>query len=165
MPWRNFSLPRLCKIAANRKTSGKPTLRPIDTLMERLDGLQGKASHFMARCPAHDDQRPSLSITEKDDGTLLLHCFAGCGAGDVVAAIGLSLSDLYPDRPHEHHGQPIRTRDRWNARALLLTLRAEATLVQIAASDLANGKTLSPADTERLHVAAQRIARVCEIAT
>ena len=32
----------------------------------------------IACCPAHDDNTPSLSITEKPDGTLLWHCFAGC---------------------------------------------------------------------------------------
>ncbi|BCW94683.1 MAG: AAA family ATPase [Fimbriimonadales bacterium] len=34
--------------------------------------------HVQAHCPCHDDRNPSLSITEKPDGTLLVKCFAGC---------------------------------------------------------------------------------------
>jgi hypothetical protein len=34
--------------------------------------------HVLACCPAHDDTNPSLSLTEKADGTLLWKCFAGC---------------------------------------------------------------------------------------
>lgn len=52
---------------------------------------------FMACCPAHEDKTPSLAIQKLDDGRILLNCFAGCGAADVVAALGLSLTDLFPD--------------------------------------------------------------------
>jgi 5S rRNA maturation endonuclease (ribonuclease M5) len=44
------------------------------------------ASGWMARCPAHDDRNPSLAITERG-GKLLLHCHAGCGQRDVIAAL------------------------------------------------------------------------------
>ncbi|MCC7409240.1 MAG: DUF3987 domain-containing protein, partial [Phycisphaeraceae bacterium] len=54
---------------------------------------------WMARCPAHEDRKPSLSIGEGDDGRALLHCHAGCEAGQVVAAIGLDLADLMPGEP------------------------------------------------------------------
>lgn len=35
-------------------------------------------SYGIARCPAHDDRNPSLSIADGDDGRLLLYCHAGC---------------------------------------------------------------------------------------
>ena len=41
-------------------------------------------------CPAHNDQNPSLSVGLGTDGTLLLHCFAGCSFNAVVQAAGLS---------------------------------------------------------------------------
>ena len=70
------------------------------TLLDHLAGLkQTVAGRWIARCPAHDDRNPSLSVRELDDGRVLVYCFAGCDTADVVAAVGLSLSDLYPDSP------------------------------------------------------------------
>jgi hypothetical protein len=43
----------------------------------------------MARCPAQNDQTPSLSIQGADDGMVLLHCFAGCGQTRVIAILRL----------------------------------------------------------------------------
>jgi putative DNA primase/helicase len=43
-------------------------------------------SCWMAKCPAHDDHNPSLSIREAD-GKVLLHCHAGCTQGDVIDAL------------------------------------------------------------------------------
>jgi len=45
---------------------------------------------YTARCPAHDDHNPSLSINPKDDGSALLNCFSnGCKYEDILSAIGL----------------------------------------------------------------------------
>lgn len=71
----------------------------IDVLLSRLDGVRGSSPKFMAKCPGHDDKSPSLSIRACDDGRVLIHCFAGCSPADVLAAIGMSLKDLYPDGP------------------------------------------------------------------
>ena len=48
-------------------------------------------------CPAHEDRTASLSISEGDDGRILLYCHAGCKTEDVVAALGLTMADLRPD--------------------------------------------------------------------
>ena len=63
-----------------------------------LRGLRKVGQAYAALCPAHDDHNASLSIAEGDDGRILLHCWAGCETRDVVAAVGLSLSDLFPPR-------------------------------------------------------------------
>jgi hypothetical protein len=55
-------------------------------------------SRWMAKCPAHPDHNPSLSIKEAPDGRVLLHCFAGCPTEAVLAALGLGWSDLFPER-------------------------------------------------------------------
>lgn len=41
----------------------------------------------MARCPAHDDRSPSLSISETRDGRILVKCFAGCPQLAVIDAL------------------------------------------------------------------------------
>src|SRR5437764_432456 len=55
---------------------------------------------WMARCPAHDDRSPSLSLKLAQDGRLLLYCFAGCTVHDIVTRLGLSLRDLFPPTPN-----------------------------------------------------------------
>jgi putative DNA primase/helicase len=51
---------------------------------------------YAARCPAHDDRNPSLSVGEGTDGEVLIHCHAGCSVEDIVAAVKLELVDLFP---------------------------------------------------------------------
>lgn len=74
-------------------------------LLSRLDGARRSGNGWTARCPGHEDQHNSLSLAEDED-TLLLHCFAGCDIGDVLAALGLSVSDLFPGRRNGHTPAP-----------------------------------------------------------
>jgi AAA domain len=46
-------------------------------------------SGWLTRCPAHDDRHPSLSISEGEDGRLLLHCHAGCEFDAILQAAGI----------------------------------------------------------------------------
>ena len=51
---------------------------------------------WKAKCPAHTDRHPSLSITEGEDGGIRLKCFsAGCTTEAIVAAVGLTMADLF----------------------------------------------------------------------
>jgi putative DNA primase/helicase len=69
---------------------------PIDSVLDSLDAVAQSAHGYVARCPAHDDRRLSLSIDETANGIVLIHCHAGCSCKEVVAAIGLRKSDLFP---------------------------------------------------------------------
>ncbi len=80
-----------------RKQSALADSGPTQMVLGRLEGVRKTSNDWSARCPAHDDQRPSLSVAEADDGRCLVHCFAGCAAEAVVTAIGLELADLFPD--------------------------------------------------------------------
>lgn len=42
---------------------------------------------WVARCPGHEDHKPSFSIRDTDDGKLLVRCFAGCSQERVIAAL------------------------------------------------------------------------------
>lgn len=51
-----------------------------------------------AQCPAHDDSRASLSVGPRhDDKGTVVYCHAGCQTDDIVAALGLPMSDLFDD--------------------------------------------------------------------
>ncbi|MCH7989382.1 MAG: DUF3987 domain-containing protein, partial [Planctomycetes bacterium] len=67
---------------------------------------QTEESQYSALCPAHDDKVPSLSIGIGDDGQFLLYCHAGCTADEVVEALGLEMSDLFPGES-SHSDQPM----------------------------------------------------------
>jgi len=53
---------------------------------------------WAARCPAHDDRKPSLSIGVGDDGCALVTCHAGCSLQSVLGALGLTERDLFERR-------------------------------------------------------------------
>lgn len=69
--------------------------RLLAALRSRGCEPQRSGSDWSCRCPAHDDQRASLSISTGEDGRALLHCHAGCAADAVCAAVGLSVADLF----------------------------------------------------------------------
>lgn len=71
--------------------------RFIERLKDRRCDPQRQGEGWQARCPAHDDDRPSLSVHAGDDGRVLLKCHAGCGFADVLAALDLETRDLFPD--------------------------------------------------------------------
>ena len=61
----------------------------VTTAAEIARSLGGRkdGAGFIARCPAHKDQTPSLSIKDGHDGTTLTHCFAGCTPAAVWSAL------------------------------------------------------------------------------
>ena len=61
----------------------------VGDVLHRLDGVRPTRRGWAARCPAHPDRSPSLSIVEGTRGWPLLHCFAGCTRDEIVRALGL----------------------------------------------------------------------------
>ena len=134
-----------------------------DTLLSRLDGVRRTAvDRWIAKCPAHDDGRPSLGIREKDDGRVLIHCWAGCAVADVLAAARLEFADLFPERAAGHHVRGDRRP--FSALDILRCMDYEALIVAVAAGNLAMGKALSDDDLERLTLAASRLQVGAEMA-
>jgi hypothetical protein len=82
--------------------------RSIERVLDALGNVEKQHDgSFKALCPAHDDTHPSLSITEKEDGTALVHCFVCQEQEKVLRALeelGIARSDLFerngrgPDR-------------------------------------------------------------------
>jgi hypothetical protein len=124
-------------------------------LLSHLDGIR-ETGHgkYVARCPAHDDRSPSLAIKDCDDGRVLVHCFAGCETEDVLSAIGLTFSDVMPERiGKEHSYKPVR--QRFDARQVLAGVSHEVTVVVLLAERYA--PQMSHEDETRLRLAAERI--------
>lgn len=132
----------------------------VETLLARLDRVKKTGQgRWIARCPAHEDRGPSLSIRELPDGRILVHDFAGCDVHSVVAAVGLTLGDLFPDEPIQ---SAERLRGPFSAMDALACLAAESRIIAFAASDIVEGKPLTAEDADRVAVAAGRIATALE---
>jgi len=127
-----------------------------EKLLERFKKVRCTGrGRWVACCPAHDDHSPSLALRELDDGRVLVHCFAGCSAHEVVSAVGLDLGDLFPPRKIGFgNGKPERRP--FHAADILRCIATEALVVAMAATRLQAG---APAgnDRKRLLLAVQRI--------
>lgn len=130
---------------------------PIDTLLSRLDKpRQTGPGRWIARCPAHADKSPSLSVRELDDGRILVHCFTGCPVNDVLAAVGLEFTNLFPLDSHAiGHANPERRP--FPAADVLRALYHETLIVAAAAGFLLEGRPFSDEDRNRLGMALERI--------
>jgi len=65
-----------------------------EAILTHLHGLRRSGGGWSARCPAHSDRNPSLSIRESD-GRVLVHCFAGCSVESICEALQIRVSDLF----------------------------------------------------------------------
>lgn len=77
--------------------------------LDRFDMVVTDPRGYLVRCPAHDDQRPSLLLTLKDDGRLLIYCRAGCDRDQVLHALGLQPRDLFGWEPGDRAGITVHT--------------------------------------------------------
>ena len=136
---------------------------PVDRLLDRLSGIKQTRPHrWQARCPAHDDRSPSLVITEVEDGTILLKCWAGCSAAEVVAAIGLELRDLFPPKFDYQTHKPNKP-PRYLAQDVVKTVITEATILTLGYRALQRGDDLTLDDQGRVELAINAIENCREV--
>jgi DNA primase len=119
--------------------------RPIDRVLERLEGVKAYNGYYKALCPAHDDGEPSLSVSEGDDCRVLLKCFAGCSFDDVVVALELEQQDLFtssasdggrgvsiPRKPVQRCNTPQKTRIEMRVNRCNTPMQRRTTLQHLA---------------------------------
>jgi hypothetical protein len=129
--------------------------------------LLGRLEHFkqtgpgrwMARCPAHDDRSPSLSIRELDDGRVLLKDFGGCKTESVLNALNLRMADLFPGPVKEYRP----THSTIPARDLLALLHHEILVAVLILNDVLSRRAVNESQFDRLNLTASRIGNVRDI--
>jgi hypothetical protein len=137
---------------ANFKTSAS-SISPIDQLLPLLVGVrQVEPGVWSASCPTslhrRGDKSRGLRIREREDGALLLWCGAGCGAADIVGAVNLELSNLFPPRAPDLDGTGRRPKaPPLSLRTVFEALELDLIAVSIAFADFAAGRPFSPEDT------------------
>jgi hypothetical protein len=130
----------------------------LDALLARLEGVRATGpDRWQARCPAHKDKTPSLSIRDAGDGRTLIYCFAGCDPEDILASVGMSWADLYPD-PAECANEQALAAGHKRRQKMLAEITATdyaRNVLLIAAADLEAGKAHTVADRATIALAAE----------
>ena len=77
----------------------------VAEILPSLESVHARGQgRWSARCPAHADKSPSLTIAEGDKG-LLVKCWAGCSLEEITGALGIKIADLFFDAlssdPHQ----------------------------------------------------------------
>ena len=73
----------------------------VDRFLGRLNGVRSNGSGWSARCPCrNDDENPSLSIGQGDDGRVLVTCHrgSGCTVDQICVALHIGVTDLMPPK-------------------------------------------------------------------
>jgi hypothetical protein len=102
-----------------------------------------------------------MTVREVEDGMLLVHCFAGCGIDAIAGAIGLSISDLMPDK------QPDELRKSrkipFSPSDVLACTKNDASLIYVVMCDLDKGIDLTDKQIKAAKKAAARIYSAANI--
>ena len=139
-----------------------------EPLLQRLERVQKAGNGWRARCPACGGTSAKLTVTESD-GRVLLHCFGGCRAIDVLESVGLGWPDIMPPRtwpesPEERRRARQAQREA-GAVAAIDVLAIEATVIRLAARQVSTWQPLSAADDDRLMLACDRIEKASHAMT
>lgn len=126
---------------------------PLDLLLDRLQGVKRQGERYVARCPAHPDKSPSLSLSRGKDGCALVHCYAGCETRDVLAAVGLEMRDLFLDNLSQEQ------RQQYQHDKLEKEIRFEQLVIEIAKGEAKAGE-LSDESIARLALAQERLGQL-----
>ncbi|HVI57728.1 MAG TPA: hypothetical protein VM619_02490 [Luteimonas sp.] len=133
-----------------------------------MDAVQVQGKGWRARCPACGGRSRKLSVAESDS-RVLVHCFGGCKAIEVLEAVGLTWADIMPPRhwPESPEERRMARRAMKEAgwAAALAVLSIEAQIVNLAAQRLKGWGYLSEEDDKRLAAAADRIADIAVVMT
>ena len=104
-----------------KHVSHKRSTTNAEDFVARLSGVRRSKDGWIARCPAHRDRNPSLSIGEAN-GRILLCCHAGCTVESICAALRIKIGDLF----REHKARSVTPPEQCNTATLTLTEYANA---------------------------------------
>jgi len=134
----------------------------IDILLSHLRNVKSTGfNRWIASCPTREDKTPSMVIRLLNDGRILLHDFGGASPGEILDAMGLGFSDLFPEKLAHHF---TKERKPFSAMDILLCLSKDTTHILIAANKINIGKPLNENETKALAQAVTRISNAVEVA-
>ena len=129
----------------------------INIFLGHLNKVRKSKSGWMACCPNHEDNSPSLSINQGID-CILIHCFAGCDSSGVMGSIGLSLADLY-----RHKNDAKRQVMQWDKTILKSVVFHESIYIAMCENLAGSSRELTPMEISRLALAKRRLPKAMEV--
>lgn len=135
----------------------------IENILSRLNKVKKSgAQSWRACCPAHGGTHQNLALRINDVGVIEVKCFSHlCEGREIMASIGLTLADLYPDRIDPPKGLGRRTK--WNPYEVLACVSSESLLVAHFGSELQT-HPLSEIDRNRLFKAVNHLRAAAKLA-
>ena len=129
----------------------------IGDLLNRLERVRRMGDgRWIACCPAHGDRHPSLNIKLGADDVILLQCRSGgCSAHDIVSAVGMNLTDLFP-KTDRHHSP--RQKYPFSAREILAAMVPESFCIALIGKQMSQGITPDEKTLQTLLKAVERIS-------
>ena len=122
-----------------------------------------KPNQWKARCPAHNDNTPSLSLKELDDGKVLIKCWSGCHIEEITNALGLDFQCLFPPKieplnsqysQNKTHNPQVTTRQ---LEKLNSVIGLELLILKMCSACIRNNSPISLEDMKRTNNALSRL--------
>jgi|SRR5690625_2471265 len=136
-------------------------MTPIERLLPLLPNVIARGDEWLSECPSCDKKRRTLVISVDSNNTILLHCYRGCRAIDVMQSVGLKLADLFEQKDERRMDRRELAAHRRRTKltrieALINTIGHEADVIDFAIKDIESG---APRDAmlARMRIAKSRI--------
>jgi hypothetical protein len=131
----------------------------IEDFISRMHGVKKTGNNrWICKCPSHQDKTASLSVSQEEDGRILINCFAGCDTYSILRSAGMDWQDVMPE---SRLGEFKPKKTVIYASEGLKLLQHETRVLLLIAYDLKKGVVLD--DTmERLEKAMDRVNRIIE---
>ncbi|MCL7744356.1 hypothetical protein LV476_05240 [Guyparkeria hydrothermalis] len=138
------------------------SMPPFDLITSLVEGKPAKPAPGMTRaavcrCPAHNDKRPSLLVSEREDGDILMHCRAGCSFFEVRDALGIDPVDLIPEHMRYARQKSPHKGPRFSAWQALQALAVDVIVVALCAAQIRRDGWIDDDDMRALTDAEGRI--------
>jgi hypothetical protein len=133
-----------------------------EAILARLQSVRRNRAGWAARCPAHDDKTPSLSV-RAENGRILLHCFRGCSINAICEGLSIKLSDLFTEPQAVHKLEPCIVREVQSQMSDLRSRLTPRDRVRAVTVVLANIADLEAAMARALALAVE--GELCQVAS
>lgn len=71
----------------------------LSEFLKRFPEVREERGEYLVPCVSHADNSPSLAFRLKEDGRLLVRCWAGCDQASILEALGWTRADLFDWEP------------------------------------------------------------------